>query len=100
MSQPNTTAELLVKQFAPSVLLTIKQVAQVTGQAEQTIRNLISQGRTTLPTRKLGGKRVVHVLDLAEWLDQQRVVSGEAKDPEPAARRPGRPRKVEQRGRR
>jgi hypothetical protein len=53
MHPPNTTAELLVSQFAPAVLLTLRQVSQVTGQAEQTIRNLISQNRTTLPTRKV-----------------------------------------------
>ena len=52
MNPPSTTAELLVSQFAPAVLLTLKQVSQVTGQAEQTIRNLVSQNRTTLPTRK------------------------------------------------
>ena len=69
----DNTTELLVKLFAPAVLLTLKQVAQVTGQAEQTLRNLISEERTTLPNCKVGGKRVVHILDLANWLDQQRI---------------------------
>ena len=69
----DTTAELLVEQFTPTVLLTLKQVALVTDQAEQTLRNLISDGRTTIPNRKVGGKRVVHILDLADWLDRQRV---------------------------
>ncbi|MCP5151977.1 MAG: pyocin activator PrtN family protein [Ectothiorhodospiraceae bacterium] len=91
-----TTAELLIRQFAPAVLLTLKQVSLVTGQAEQTLRNLISQGRTTLPTRKVGGKRVVHVLDLAAWLDAQPVAAVEPPHP-PVRRRPGRPTKLEQR---
>jgi hypothetical protein len=39
MNAPTTIAELLIDQFAPTVLLTIKQVSQVTGQAEQAIRN-------------------------------------------------------------
>jgi predicted DNA-binding transcriptional regulator AlpA len=99
MNSPSTTAELLVSQFAPAVLLSIKQVSQVTGQAEQTIRNLISQGRTTLPTRKVGGKRVVHVLDLAAWLDEQCAAAGGSSTPTVPRRqrRPGRPTKLEQR---
>lgn len=97
MNPPSTTAELLVSQFAPAVLLTLKQVSKVTGQAEQTIRNLISQNRTTLPTRKVGGRRVVHVLDLAAWLDEQRVAPGDVPLAVPPPRRPGRPSKAEQR---
>ncbi len=98
MNPPSTTTELLLAQFAPAVLLTLKQVSQVTGQAEQTIRNLISQGRTTLPTRKIGGKRVVHVLDLASWLDEQRAAPSHAVlAPAGPRRRPGRPTKLEQR---
>jgi predicted DNA-binding transcriptional regulator AlpA len=97
MNPPSTTAELLVSQFAPVVLLTLKQVSQVTGQAEQTIRNLISQNRTTLPTRKVGGRRVVHVLDLAAWLDEQRMAPDDVPSADPPCRRPGRPTKAEQR---
>ena len=97
MKAPTTTAELLVSQFAPAVLLNIKQVSQVTGQAEQTIRNLISEGSTTLPTRKVGGRRVVHVLDLAAWLDAQRISPDDVPLPVVARRRPGRPSKLEQR---
>jgi len=96
MNPPSTTAELLIGQFAPAVLLSIKQVSQVTGQAEQTIRNLISQNRTTLPTGKVGGRRVVHVLDLAAWLDEQRIAPSDVPVPTPLRRRPGRPTKVEQ----
>lgn len=97
MNQPSATVDLLVQQFAPCVFLSLKQVSQVTGQAEQTIRNLISQGRTTLPTRKVGGKRVVHVLDLADWLDRYRVGPSAMQDPALARIRPGRPTKAEQR---
>lgn len=93
---PETTVEVLIELFAPAVLLTLKQVAQVTGQAEQTLRNLISEGRTTLPSRKVGGKRVVHVLDLAEWLEEQRVPHQREVELEPSRRRPGRPTKSEQ----
>ncbi len=97
MNPPTTTAELLVSQFAPAVLLNIKQVSQVTGQAEQPIRNLISEGSTTLTTRKVGGRRVVHVLDLAAWLDAQRISPDDDPLPVAARRRPGRPSKLEQR---
>ena len=97
MNPPTTTAELLVSQFAPAVLLTLKQVSQITGQAEQTIRNLVSQNRTTLPTRKVGGRRVVHVLDLAAWLDEQRITPEESPPSTLPRRRPGRPTKAEQR---
>ena len=95
MNPPTTTAELLVRQVGPTILLSVRQVSEITGQAEQTLRNLISQGRTTLPTRRVGGRRVVHVLDLAAWLDAQR---GEPVEPAPPPpRRPGRPTKREQR---
>ena len=98
MNPPSTTAELLVSRFAPAVLLTLKQVSQVTGQAEQTIRNLISQNRTILPTRKVGGRRVVHVLDLAAWLEEQRIAPGDdVPIEESPRRRPGRPTKAERR---
>jgi hypothetical protein len=96
MTIPSTTVELLVSQFAPAVRLTLKQVSQVTGQAEQAIRNLISQNRTTLPTGKVGGRRVVHVLDLAAWLDEQRVAPDDVLSGDPPRRRPGRPTKPEQ----
>ena len=93
------TAELLIELFAPAVLLTLKQVAQVTGQAEQTLRNLISEGRTTLPNCKVGGKRMVHILDLANWLDKQRIPNEAQFLAAEPLRKPGRPTKVEQRRR-
>ena len=99
MDKGNSTADLLVRQFAPAVLLSLKQVSLVTGQAEQTLRNLISQGRTTLPTRRIGGRRVVHVLDLAEWLEAQRAGAGDPLAPIDSPRRPGRPSKAELRRR-
>ena len=98
METDNSTADLLVRQFAPAVLLTLKQVSLVTGQAEQTLRNLISQGRTTLPTRKIGGRRLVHVLDLAEWLEAQRAGAGDPLAPVGQQRGPGRPRKLARTG--
>ena len=97
MNPPSTTADLLVSQLAPAVLLTLKQVSQVTVQAEQTLRHLISQKRTTLPTRKVSGPRVVHDLDLAAWLDEQRVAPDDVAAPALPRRRPGRPTKTEQR---
>ena len=92
----DNTTELLVKLFAPAVLLTLKQVAQVTGQAEQTLRNLISEGRTTLPNCKVGGRRVVHILDLANWLDQQRIQTNQ-KVHQARQGKLGRPTKAERR---
>lgn len=72
MSEYPTTADLLVQQFGPTLWLSIKQVSLVIGLAEQTIHNQIAADTTSLPTRKLGRRRVVHVLDLARWIDEQR----------------------------
>ncbi len=100
MQKPNSTIELLKEHYGPAVFLNLKQVSKVIGLAEQTIRNLISQGRLTLPTRKVGGKRVVHVLELAQWIDQEHITSEKMMHLSLLRRtRPGRPTKAEQRRR-
>lgn len=71
--------DLLRELFEPALFLSIRQVSQVTGLAEQTLRNLISKARRdpcryadrVFPTQKLGGRRLVHIADLARWIDRQ-----------------------------
>lgn len=55
-------------------------------------------GARQATSRKVSGKRVVHALDLACWLDEQRATADDAAPaPTLPRRRPGRPTKLEQR---
>lgn len=71
------TLKMLSDRFGSRIFLSIRQVSEATGIAEQTFRNLISQatqkpGHSAIPpTRKIGGRRFVHIGELADWLDQQ-----------------------------
>lgn len=95
MKETPTTADLLVQHFAPSVFLSINQVSQIIGLAEQTLRNQLSQGKTSLPTRKLGRKRVVHVLDLARWIDERRGLEPAPQRVAPVKGKSSRPTKAD-----
>jgi hypothetical protein len=86
-----STLEFLSKTYPPT--LTVDQVSEITSEQPQTIRNLISQGRYRVPSFKIGRKRVFRLLDVAEYIDRQRLA-----DPShPTKKKPrrGRPTKVE-----
>ncbi|MGR8024366.1 MULTISPECIES: helix-turn-helix domain-containing protein [Burkholderiales] len=77
--------------------LSVAQVAEITSEAPQTIRNRLSKGskvKYPIPSFKVGRKRVFRLIDVAAFIDQQC-----AEDPSnPANLRPrrGRPTKAEQ----
>ncbi len=66
-----STLEFLSKAYPPT--LTVEQVSEITSEQPQTIRNLISQGRYRVPSFKIGRKRVFRLLDVAEYIDRQRL---------------------------
>lgn len=68
------TAFWLFGQFE-SATLTISQVAQVIGKAEQTIRNRVSAGTFPRPT----ADGVWMIEDIADYLDSTRVAPSGAK---------------------
>ena len=86
------TLEFLSTSYPPT--LTVDQVSQITSEHSQTIRNLISLGSYRIPSFKIGRKRVFRLIDVAEFIERQRIA-----DPShPSHKRPrrGRPTKVEQ----
>lgn len=74
--------------------LSVAQVAEITSEAPQTIRNRLSAGTYPVPSFKAGRKRAFRLVDVAAFIDQQIAV-----DPSNSANRParrGRPTKVQQ----
>lgn len=74
--------------------LSVAQVAEITSEAPQTIRNRLSAGTYPVPSFKAGRKRAFRLVDVAAFIDQQIAV-----DPSNPANRParrGRPTKVQQ----
>jgi predicted site-specific integrase-resolvase len=55
--------------------LTLTEVAPELGMEVGTAHNQISAGTFPIPTRKLGKNRVVDVRDLADYIDQQRLLA-------------------------
>jgi hypothetical protein len=81
--------KLLQRQGQPA-LICLKDAARISGVAVQTLRNQISQGRCQLKTIKRGGRRLVRLQDLEEFID------GSSGGNEPTARRTGRLTKREE----
>jgi len=54
--------------------LTLAEAAPELGMEVGTAHNQISAGTFPIPTRKLGKNRVIDVRDLADYIDQQRML--------------------------
>lgn len=81
----------LSTKYPPS--LSVEQLAEITSESPQTIRNRLTLGNYHVPSFKVGRKRVFRLVDVAQFLDQSLF-----DDPShPNHRRPkrGRPTKVE-----
>ncbi len=84
--------DYLSSRYPPT--LCVDQVAEITSESPQTIRDKLSKGTYPIPSFKHTTKRLFRLIDVAEYIDRQF-----AADPSnPANRRPrrGRPTKVEQ----
>lgn len=76
--------------------LSAKQVGEITSEAPTTILNAVARGEYSIPSFKVGRKRVFRLVDVAAYIDQQFAAANS-----PATKkRPGRPKKVEQLARR
>lgn len=64
--------DILNLRFPGAISIPLPSVAQVLGIKEQTLRNLVSQGKCPVPTFRQGKFRYAHVLDLAAHLDRMR----------------------------
>ena len=85
MPSINTSRNLgLLQQLLPGqAFASLADVARIRAGSIKTVRKEIAEGRFPVPTIKIGRRRVVSVLDLAEYLDA-------LTNPKAA---PGRPRK-------
>lgn len=55
--------------------LSLTEAAPELGMEVATAHNKISAGTFPIPTRKLGKNRVVDIRDLADYIDQQRMLA-------------------------
>jgi hypothetical protein len=106
MLQTSTTLDLLLRQFGGAHLVTIRQSGLVIGLQPQTSYNLVSRGKFPLPLVDTGSKRMVRVLDIANYIDTlaDPIIIPPAASQAPAAlivatcppkKNPGRPSKVD-----
>jgi predicted ArsR family transcriptional regulator len=94
--QSTTTLALLQSKYP--VTVSLKDAAREIGISHQTLANQISSGRCLLATSKEGSRRVVHIKDLAEYIDRR--VKEVAADVARRAPKRGRPAKIVQIARR
>lgn len=91
-SHAGTSLAYLSSLYPPA--LSVAQVAEITSEAPQTIRNRLSAGTYPVPSFKVGRKRAFRLIDVAAFIDRQC-----AEDPSNPSNRParrGRPTKVQQ----
>lgn len=86
MDKMEITLAYLRQQHQDQILITMDQAARHLGMSGKTAQNRASAGRFPIPTRKIGGKQMVHLLDLAEF-----IACGTSQ--QATAPRRGRPRK-------
>lgn len=94
-----STLDLLVRQFPGAAAIPLRQAGPCIGLDWRTLANREAQGRPILRSIKVGGRRMVKLLDLAAYIDSlgQPAEPPAASPPAPAPqakRGPGRPRKL------
>ena len=80
-----TTYKILAEKYPP--LLNLSQLAELTGLAERTFRNWLTNNTMPIPVTRLGGAVRVRLLDVADWVDEGLT--------KPEKKKRGRPRKTE-----
>jgi hypothetical protein len=88
--------DFLAARFPPSVC--VKQLSQITSEAEQTIRNKLAAGVYPIPSFSHGRKRLFRLIDIANYID--RVCGLTDHNATSLAKQRGRPTKVMQEQRR
>lgn len=72
MQQLNSTITILLARFNGQVLVPFVAGAECVGIPEQTARNQLVKGEFPIPTVLSGGRRFVHVQDLANYVESLR----------------------------
>lgn len=72
MQQINSTITILLARFNGQVLVPFAAGAECVGIPEQTARNRLVKGEFPIPTVLSGGRRFVHVQDLANYVESLR----------------------------
>lgn len=72
MQQVNQTITILLAQFKGQVLIPFAAAAECVGIPEQTARNKLVKGEFPIPTVLSGGRRFIHIQDLANYVDALR----------------------------
>lgn len=99
-NQVEPTFDILFRRFGGTLFIPFVDAAAIAGMAPSTVRNSYHAGKCPFPTVKIGGRRQVCLLDLANWIDDLREVRRTSQThpaavtPPPSPKRsPGRPRK-------
>jgi hypothetical protein len=66
-----STFDVLIGRFDGRLAVPVIEMAPLLGFSYQTFRNRLCAGVTTIPTRRICGKHMVILTDLAAWLDGQ-----------------------------
>jgi len=66
-----TNLQLLINKY-DSVTLDMDQLAEVLHMKTKSLLNSISAGRFQIPTYRTGRKRLVNIVDVAEFLDARK----------------------------
>ena len=72
--QAESTFDILFRRFGGSLFIPFVEAAAIAGMAPSTARNSYHAGNCPFPTVKVGGRRQVCLLDLANWIDDLREV--------------------------
>lgn len=85
----NSTIQILLTRFNGQILIPFIDGAAAAGFAGQTARNKVHKGEFPIPTILNGSRRLIHIEDLAIFIDRLREQTNQPKKP-----RRGRPTKA------
>lgn len=72
MQNLSTTTAILLTKFNGQILIPFSEAAEIAGIASQTARNQLSKGTFPIPSIRNGGRRFIHINDLAAFIDKLR----------------------------
>lgn len=69
MQNISQTLQILLARFGGQVLIPFTDASESVGILRQTARNRLSNGTFPMPTCTSGGRRFIHIKDLANFVD-------------------------------
>ncbi len=69
MQNLSTTTAILLTKFNGQILIPFSDAAEIAGIAPQTARNQLTKGTFPIPSIRNGGRRFIHIHDLAAFID-------------------------------